>query len=265
MNVAREVKTPRPYDGAARQARTRRTRTAVVEAARHLFLERGYAATTIEAISERSDTPQATVYRLFSSKLGILKAVLDVAIGGDDQAVAMVDRPEVRALLANPDPTTQLTGFAALVRDVMVRAGPVHRIVADAARSDHDAASLLAEISRQRHEGQRRIARSIAASGGLRPGLKVREAGDIVHALASPEVYGLLVLDRGWSDARYERWLRDILTDQLLPSLRRDDPGATPTPRTPSSPGHPPATDGATPMVKRPTSGIPPEGPDPYR
>jgi AcrR family transcriptional regulator len=157
------------------------------------------------------------VYRLFSSKLGILKSLLDTSVGSDDQAVAMLDRPEVRALLSDPDPRNQLTGFAALVRDVMVRVGPVHRVLADAARSDQDAASLLAEIARQRHEGQRRIARSIARSGALRPGLKEREAGDIIHALASPEVYGLLVFDRGWSDARYENWLRSILADQLLP------------------------------------------------
>jgi len=77
----RDVKPRRTYDGAARQARTRRTWAAVVEAAQSLFVERGYAATTIEAISDRSDTPQATVYRLFSSKLGILKALLDVSIG----------------------------------------------------------------------------------------------------------------------------------------------------------------------------------------
>ena len=77
----RDVKPRRTYEGAARQARTRRTRAAVVEAAQSLFVERGYAATTIEAVSDRSDTPQATVYRLFSSKLGILKAVLDVSIG----------------------------------------------------------------------------------------------------------------------------------------------------------------------------------------
>ena len=212
-----DVKTPRPYEGAARQARTRRTRAAVVEAARSLFLERGYAATTIEAISDRSDTPQATVYRLFSSKLGILKAVLDVSIGGDDGTVAMADRPEVRALLSDEDPKKQLAGFAALVREVMARVGPVHRILADAARSDEDAASLLAEIARQRHEGQRRIARSLARSGALRPGLRERDAADIVHALASPEVYGLLVFDRGWSGERYKKWLSSILIDQLLP------------------------------------------------
>jgi AcrR family transcriptional regulator len=99
--VDRGVKTGRPPQEAARQARTRHTRAAVVEAARSLFVDHGYAATTIESISERSDTPQATVYRLFASKLGILKAVLDVYIGGDDEAVAMLDRPRVRALVSD--------------------------------------------------------------------------------------------------------------------------------------------------------------------
>ena len=213
----RDVKSRRTYDGAARQARTRRTRAAVVEAAQSLFVERGYAATTIEAISERSDTPQATVYRLFSSKLGILKALLDVSIGGDDRAMPMADRPQVRALLSDADPANQLTGFAALLREIMARVGPVHGVLADAARSDQDAASLLAEIARQRHEGQQGIARSLARSGALRPGLSERDAADVIHALASPEVYGLLVTDRGWSGERYETWLRSILIDQLLP------------------------------------------------
>ena len=213
----RDVKPRRTYDGAARQARTRRTWAAVVEAAQSLFVERGYAATTIEAISDRSDTPQATVYRLFSSKRGILKALLDVSIGGDDRAVPMADRPQVRALLSDADPANQLTGFAALLREIMARVGPVHRLLADAARSDQDAAALLAEIARQRHEGQQGIARSLARSGALRPGLGERDAADVIHALASPEVYGLLVTDRGWSGERYETWLRSILTGQLLP------------------------------------------------
>jgi len=202
----------------ASQARTRRTRAAVIEAARALFAERGYAATTIEAISDRSDTPPATVYRLFASKIGILKAVLDVSIAGDDEAAAMLDRPHVRALLADPDPHHQLAGFAALLRDLMVRTAPMHRLLADAARSDPEAASLLADIARQRHRGQQRIARSLARSGSLRSGLRERDAIDVIHALASPEVYGLLVLERGWSGQRYEAWLTAILTDQLLPS-----------------------------------------------
>jgi AcrR family transcriptional regulator len=211
-----DVKTRSPQERAGPQARTRRTRAAVVDAARILFLERGYAATTMEAISDQSDTPQATVYRLFSSKLGILKAVLDVSVVGDDRAVSMLDRSEVRALLSDGDPRNQLAGFAALLRELLARAAPVHRILVDAARSDQDAASMLAEFARQRHEGQQRIARSLARSGALRPGLRERDAADIIHALASPEVYGLLVSDRGWRGDRYENWLRTILMDQLL-------------------------------------------------
>ena len=98
----------------------------------------------------------------------------------------------------------------------MTRVGPVHRILADAARSDQDAASLLAEIAHQRHEGHRRVARSRARSGALRPGTRGRDAADIIHALASSEVYGLLVTHRGWTGERYEKWLRSILIDQLL-------------------------------------------------
>lgn len=217
MNTERDVKPSGPYEGAARQARTRRTRAAVVEAARGLFNERGYTATTIDAISDRSDTPQATIYRLFSSKLGILKALIDISVAGDDKNLAMLDRPRVRAVVSDGDPTKQLVAFAALVGEVMARVGPVHRIVADAARSDEDAASLLADIGRQRHKGQRRIARTLTHSGALRPGLQERYAADIIHALASPELYGLLVLDRGWSDHRYQDWLRSILIEQLLP------------------------------------------------
>ena len=164
----------------APQARTRRTRSAVVEAARRLFLERGYVATTMEAISELADTPQPTVYRLFSSKLGILKALLDVSIAGDDEAVAMADRPQVRSLVANPDPRDTLTGFAALVGGLMARTAPVHRVLEEAARSDQGAAAALAEIARQRHDGQRRITRSLIQAGALRPGLKERDAADSV-------------------------------------------------------------------------------------
>jgi AcrR family transcriptional regulator len=161
MNIELDVKTPRGHRGVARQARTRRTRSAVIEAAQGLFNERGYTAATIEAISERSDTPQATIYRLTSSNLGILKALVDVSVAGDDENTAVLDQPHVRAVISDDEPTEQLVAFAALVSEVMARVGPVHRVVADAARSDQGARSLLAEIAQQRHEGQRRIARSL--------------------------------------------------------------------------------------------------------
>jgi AcrR family transcriptional regulator len=211
-------------DGNRGQARTRLARAAVIDAARTLFLERGYGATTIEAISARSDVPPATVYRLFSSKHGILKALLDVSIVGDDEAVALADRPHVRSLADDPEPTSQLAGFVRIAAQVNSRTAPIYRILVSAAASDPDAGAVLDELTRQRQLGQAVIARSLARGGALRPKLREREAADIIHALMSPEVYGLLVIDRRWSAERYERWLTGILVHELLPAGGRTVP-----------------------------------------
>jgi AcrR family transcriptional regulator len=216
--VTTDIKDRRSHGREGGQARTRLARRAVIQAARVLFLDRGYAATTIGALSDESDVPPATVYRLFSSKLGILKALLDVSIAGDDEAVPLQDRPHARALFDDPDPTKQLSGFAAITAGIMARAEPVYRILLSAADSDPGAAALLAEQARQRDQGQGQIARSLARAGALRPGLRERDAADIIHALMSPEAYRLLVGDRGWTPQRYQQWLRDVLIGQLLPA-----------------------------------------------
>ncbi len=200
---------------ATSQARTRLARRAVVDAARELFLARGYQATTVDAISDCSDVPAATVYRLFSSKLGILEAVLDVSIAGDDQALPLQERPQVAALLAEPDPDKILAGLAGITVAINARSNDVYRILSGAAGSDPAAAALLADYKQRRDEGQGQIARSLARARALRPGLRERDAADLIHALVSPELYRLLVVDRGWAPERYEQWLAGVLADQL--------------------------------------------------
>jgi AcrR family transcriptional regulator len=180
-----------------------------------LFLERGYAATTIEAISERSDVPTATVYRLFSSKLGILKALLDTSIAGDDQQVAVQERPDVAARFTEPDPRQLLAGLVGVTSAINQRTNDVHRVLVGAAGSDPAAADLLDDIRRQRDRGQSQIARTLARTRALKPGLRERDAADLIHALMSPEVYRLFVGDRGWTPARYEQWLTTTLVQQL--------------------------------------------------
>jgi AcrR family transcriptional regulator len=210
--VTTGTSTPRKRD----QARTRLARAAVVDAARTLFLERGYGATTIEAISSLADVPTATVYRLFSSKHGILKSLLDRSIVGDDEDVAMADRPHVRALLTERDPRRQLAGFVALTVQVNATVAPLYGVLVSAAGNDPDAAALLGTLTRQRQQGQRRIARSLVRAGALRTEVRERDAADIIHALLSPELYRLLVIDRGWTTERYQSWLTEMLTAQLL-------------------------------------------------
>lgn len=197
------------------QARTRLARRAVIDAARTLFLERGYVATTIEAISDHSDVPSATVYRLFSSKLGILKAMLDTSIAGDDQPLAVQERPDIASLTAERDPRKLLTGFAAVTTAINERTNDVYRVLTSAAGSDPAAAELLGEIRQQRDQGQGQIARSLARTRALKTGLRERDAADVIHALMSPEVYFLLVGNRRWTPERYREWLSSTLLEQL--------------------------------------------------
>jgi AcrR family transcriptional regulator len=201
----------------APQARTRLARRAVLDAARILFLERGYGATTIEGISSASAIPQATVYRLFSSKRGILKALLDTSVAGDDEPIPVAERTHVRSLLDATRPQDALARLAAISVDINTRTAPIYRILVSAASSDTDAAAILDELTRQRQEGQGRVATALARAKALRPGMRARDAGDLIHALASPELYHLLVIDRAWPPERYERWLADALIGQLLP------------------------------------------------
>ena len=150
------VKRDSPSTSGRGQARTRFARRAVVDAARALFLERGYVATTIEAISEHADVPSATVYRLFSSKLGILKALLDTSIAGDDQPLAVQERPDVASLFSEPDPHQLLAGFAGdhdrdqpadqrrLPRPRRARPVPIPRPRSFSTRSDNSAIEVKA-------------------------------------------------------------------------------------------------------------------------
>jgi AcrR family transcriptional regulator len=191
---------------------------AVLDAAHALFLERGYGATTIEGIGSASGIPQATIYRWFSSKKGILKALIDTSIAGDDDAVPVADRAAVRSMLDATRPDVTVAGLAAVSVAINTRTAPIYRILTSAAASDPDAAAILDELTRQRQEGQGRVAAALARAKALRPGMRAHDAGDVIHALASPELFHLLVVDRGWSAQRYQSWLAETLVVQLLGS-----------------------------------------------
>src|SRR5215469_6594403 len=147
----------RPYDNSRRQAQSRATRLRILEAAKNLFIERGYPATTLEAIADAADASLPTLYRLFSSKQALLKAVLDASFGGDDQPIAFADRPELQAARSQPDAALLVRSFARIGRDFMERPSAIMHVLATAAQVDPDAAQLMEEIRRQRRTGQSRI------------------------------------------------------------------------------------------------------------
>jgi AcrR family transcriptional regulator len=219
----------RRYDNSRRQAQARATRLRVIEAAKRMFTEHGYPATTIEAIAEAADTPLPTLYRLFGSKRALLAAVLDTSFGGDDEPVAFGDRPAVRAAREETDPVRMVNAFARVVREFMERSSAILHVLATAAQVDADAAGLLDEIRRQRHTGQSRIVTALDASGALDPSLDKAEAADIVYALLSPDVHRVLTVERGWPADRYERWVARSL-GTLMPAAQR--PRANPASRS---------------------------------
>ena len=210
------VKT-RQYDNSGRQAQARATRTAVVAAAHDLFVERGYVATTIEAIGRAAGVPLATVYRLFSSKGAILTAVLEVSFVGDHEPLALHERPAVQDAFAQEDPRRTIAAFAGVCRQVFDRSAPIQRVLRGAAGADPVAAELLDWLNRQRLDGQTRVARALAERGALAEGVTTDGAADTIYALMAPEVHHLLTVDRGWDPDRYEHWLSGVLCASILP------------------------------------------------
>jgi len=188
-----------------------------VAAAHDRFVDQGYVATTIADIGEAAGVPVATVYRLFATKLGVLRAVLDVAIAGDDKDAPVAERPPAHTALDDPEPGGRIAGFVAVTTSINRRISAVYRTLLNAADADHDAALFLGELTAQRQRGQGLLASSLASSGSLSPTLSERDAADIIHTLMAPEVYRLIVHERGWPPERYASWLTRTLIGQLLP------------------------------------------------
>ena len=208
----------RPYDNTRRQAQVRATRLRIIQAAKALFIEHGYPATTLEATAA-ADTSLPTLYRLFSSKRALLKAVLDVSFGGDDQPVAFGNRPEVLAARAEPDPVALVRAFARIGRDFMERSSAIMHVLATAAQVDPDAAQLMEQIRRQRRTGQSRIVAALSARDALDPELEFSEAVDITYVALSPDVHRILTVECGWTNEKYEQWLLRSLRALLRPEL----------------------------------------------
>jgi AcrR family transcriptional regulator len=207
----------RRYASEVRDEQARRTRRAIVAAAHDLFLARGYAATTIDAIAEAAHVSRRTVFNVAGGKALLLKLALEWAIVGDDEPVALADRPAVKAILAEHDPRKAVTLWARTVVGIMARVAPISEVLYAAADGDPDAAVHLAELARNRMSGATDFVRHLAALGGLAPGLGEPQAADLCWALMDGHLYELLVTERGWTATQFANWLSASLTAALLP------------------------------------------------
>ncbi|BBH68288.1 TetR family transcriptional regulator [Actinoplanes sp. OR16] len=207
----------RVYDNTRRAEQARLTRRRILDAARELLVARGPAAVTMRVVAERADVSVETVRKVFGTKAALIKDVYDVTLAGDDEPIPMIDRPEIRAVFAATRPEDKVARYASAARRIGERVGPLlATLLAGARGGDPDLIQFRETINRERMAGAGGIVRHLAATGGLRAGLDPGRAGDVVWTLISPEVFDLLVGDRGWSPDEYERWLARALTDALV-------------------------------------------------
>ena len=192
------------------------TRRRIVDAAARLFVSDGYAATSIADIAEEAGVAVPTVYASLRSKANVLRGVIDATVRGDDEPRPLASREDWHEMEVQVDAREKLGRFAAIHRGVCDREAAVFAQLEAAAGADDEAVRMLAEHDQRRYETQRRLARSLHAAGQLRRGVSARTAADVIWTLASERTYLALVRDRGWSSARYERWVAEQLACALL-------------------------------------------------
>jgi AcrR family transcriptional regulator len=208
----------RTYSSTLRADQARQTRKRIVDAAADLFVEHGYTGTTIDAIAAAADVSRKTVFDSVGGKARLMKLVYDFAIVGDDEPVPLSDRPEIKAMLAEPDHAEQLALYARLVVGIDRRASAAWRALEGAATSDPEAAKLYVAMVEMRRQAMHEAAQMFADAGALRPDIDVDIAADLMWFYNDPSLYDKLVRQRGWSISRFESWLTEALQVQLLGS-----------------------------------------------
>jgi len=211
------VAEARRYSTVLRAEQTALTRRRVLAAASGLFLERGYLGTTLSAVAEAAGVSVQTVYNVVGGKAVLLKAVYDVTLAGDDEPVPLRERPEFRAVAEATTGRECLAGYSAVGRTLSERLFPlVNVLLTQAAAGDTDVAAFVATIEGERATGTRNVATFVAERFGLRAGLDVDAAADVLWALTSPDLTDRLVVRRGWGWDRFEQWLGTTMADALL-------------------------------------------------
>lgn len=199
-----------------RTEQARATRRRIIECARELFLQQGYAAATLDQIAAQAGVAVQTVYFHFGNKRTVLKEVMDVLAVGDDAPVPLLERPWVQQVRDEPDARRALGIWLRNSRVIFGRVAPMLSIVRDAAGADPDMAAQWQANQHERYIAHRTLAEILAAKQALRPDLTVQQAADIIFTLLSPEVYLLLAAERGWSPAQWQDWLTGTIAQAVL-------------------------------------------------
>jgi TetR/AcrR family transcriptional regulator, regulator of autoinduction and epiphytic fitness len=213
-----EGTTARSYRSPRREAQARQTRARIVAVAARRFLAHGYSGTTMRAVAADAGVALPTVELAFGTKARLLKAVIDVATAGDDEHVAMLDRPWAARSESVADPAEFIAAFAQQLTASAGRAAGLAAAALEGARADGDIAAVAAQLMSQRQAMAAWLVDGILLRSALRDGVSRSGAIDTVWTLMDPVIFCRFTEDRRWTSARFERWFTDTIAQLLLPA-----------------------------------------------
>jgi len=207
----------RAYTSTLRAEQAAATRTRILDSAHALFVKQGYPATTLTHVAVAAGVAADTVLHIFGSKKGLLRAVLDVTVGGDEADMPVLDRQGPQAMRRETDQRRQIAMLSRGITEQLGRIRPVDDILRSASLVDAGARALRDDLQlRQRRQAMKQVVSWIAANGDLKNKMSVEKAADIVWTVTSPEVHHLLRDQCGWDAQNYQAWLHDTLESALL-------------------------------------------------
>jgi len=210
--------SPRRYQSPVREESARRTRHSVVQAAHELFTARGYAAASLADIAAAAGVARPTAFAAFGSKPALLRQVLDQAFAGDDEPVAVAQRPWFRPVWAATSPAAVLDAYARVCALINGRAARIVEVTRRAADEAPELGELWDTLQRDRRAGAHMVIKRASSLGPLAAGLDTDRATDILWIFNDPALYDTLVSGRGWPEPDYTAWLSSQIRHALLPA-----------------------------------------------
>jgi AcrR family transcriptional regulator len=214
--ISRKSAAKRKYDSSSRQARALESQAQIIEAARDLFIESGYSGVSMEAIARKAKVSPETIYSVFKNKRTILSRSMNLAAGMDGEPIPVMLRSYIQEVTLERDQQRQIQMFVNRMQIFFSHIAPLVEVMHEAAKTEPEIETLLKKYLDDRFQGMGFFIDCLLANGPLRSGLSKLSAVETIWALASAEIYNLLVGSRGWSEEEYEVWLSDTLVRLLL-------------------------------------------------
>jgi len=200
----------RIYQSESRNAQAAQTKKRVLEAAKNLFELEGFECATIEKIAQVANVAIPTVYSLFRSKRGILRALMD-EVFPKDQFEALVEKSKEAT-----SPEERLLYSAKIARQIYDAERAQMEVLRGAAVLSPEFKELEKEREMRRYERQEVTINAMAKEDSLAKGISVDKARDILWTFTGRDIYRMLVIEQGWMPEEYEKWLAELLANILI-------------------------------------------------